>query len=318
LTAEAAEKLARLKTLADEATLVTRLQNAEYLEQNEKLARLESDLELALRGFRQVTLVPAADRDSLRGNPDMVPEEVGYKALPEEDVQIRQLREHIRHCKAEKDRADRNRMDRQERASAHRSIIQLNLIPWIERWPSDARLKPSQPVVVNSKLLGNLQAALDKCRGDNQHLTNKRAAVLAAPLSSTEAKRRARVQVMSLVKQGEPTVFDLIEHRKSVFRWPLSKVKDVPDAIAILAWYDPEGLIRRIEETIDQRADDANSLSDAEMAKQVKEIDAALLYSERLEEAVICAAEQVGQPMLRRVDADPRAVLGLSDAMPPE
>jgi hypothetical protein len=41
-----------------------------------------------------------------------------------------------------------------------------------------------------------------------------------------------------------------------------------------------------------------------------------LLKAERAEEAVIDAAYRDGLNILRRKDADPRAVLGLSDALP--
>ena len=75
-------------------------------------------------------------------------------------------------------------------------------------------------------------------------------------------------------------------------------------------------LSRRSKQQIDAVADDANSLTEQERAEQIGEIDRDRLAVQREEEHWIGAAVDAGMTMLRRPDADPRAVLGLADDMP--
>jgi hypothetical protein len=65
------------------------------------------------------------------------------------------------------------------------------------------------------------------------------------------------------------------------------------------------------EQEIDLLADDSAALSPEERRKKMSEIESSLLELERAEESVVLAE---GCP--RRPDADPRAILGLSDSAP--
>ena len=65
-----------------------------------------------------------------------------------------------------------------------------------------------------------------------------------------------------------------------------------------------------------QIADDQNALTAEQRAEQIGEIDRDRLAIQREEEHWVGKAIEDGMTMLRRPDADPRAVLGLADDMP--
>ena len=73
---------------------------------------------------------------------------------------------------------------------------------------------------------------------------------------------------------------------------------------------------RRSRQQIDAIADDANALTEQARTEQIGEIDRDRLAVQREEEHWVGKAIDGGMTMLRRPDADPRAVLGLADDMP--
>ena len=89
-----------------------------------------------------------------------------------------------------------------------------------------------------------------------------------------------------------------------------------PSALPLLFWLHRETLTERIEAEIDALADDANALTAEQRTEQVGEIDRDRLAIQREEEHWVSKAIEDGANMLRRPDADPRAVLGLADDMP--
>ena len=83
------------------------------------------------------------------------------------------------------------------------------------------------------------------------------------------------------------------------------------DCVAVMAWMHKDAMIAAFNRDIAELADDAAALTTAERTKREREILAAILTAERLEE-MLC--EQTGAP--RRPDADARAILQLADSSP--
>jgi hypothetical protein len=143
----------------------------------------------------------------------------------------------------------------------------------------------------------------------------------AAPYPSALAKQRAREEIEQLAERGEPDFFPLIEQYRGKIRWP-EVVLDFhiglasprgPDSAGLMACLFRDALIAFSERKIDEIADDANALTDAQRGEKFKTLLGDLLAVEREEEALIQAAIF---DVDRRADADPRAVLGLSSELP--
>ena len=71
-----------------------------------------------------------------------------------------------------------------------------------------------------------------------------------------------------------------------------------------------------MSETVKRRGDDENALSADERREREIELHAKILELERAEEFHIEQIEKNGGELLRRADADYRAVLGLADTLP--
>jgi hypothetical protein len=155
-------------------------------------------------------------------------------------------------------------------------------------------------------------------------------AIAAAPIHSDVAKARARADIEELAKKGRPDCFGLIEEGSPI-KWPemslpidqrtyftglQTGLPEQPDGMALLAWLYRDDLIAALDREIDSIAVDANALSDEVRASRRQEIIADILATERDEEALIELAAADGLEILRRADADPRAVLGLANEMP--
>jgi hypothetical protein len=177
---------------------------------------------------------------------------------------------------------------------------------------------------------------LEACRQRILELQADVAATDAAPIPSSLAKQIARAQIDQLADRGRPNVFSLIEMRQGI-SWPLipaygpnamsaiahghgigaaAPAAGAPDTLAIYAWHNRAAVIESIEQLIDESADDEHALSDAERTERRIAALAALLKAEREEDHLIRIGKSKGLELQRRPDADPRAVLGLSDDLP--
>jgi len=153
----------------------------------------------------------------------------------------------------------------------------------------------------------------------------------SAAYPSAVVKAHIRSEIANLAARGAPHVMPAIE-AAAPLRWPLLPVRgeigmadgargfttgEIPDALALVAWLHKDALLAKLDTEVDFYADDENALTDAERANRITALHAKLLDAERVEEALVCASEAAGVSILRRTDADPRAVLGLSSALPP-
>ena len=123
----------------------------------------------------------------------------------------------------------------------------------------------------------------------------------AAP-PPTEAKRSARRWVDD---QGQRVQVRAYGGQFSV------RVPEPNGALALACFLSPEKVVARLERAIDEQSEGRIIMSELEKTKKLAELDAKLLSTERLEEALVVELEGQGRDVLRRRDADPRAVLGV-------
>lgn len=93
----------------------------------------------------------------------------------------------------------------------------------------------------------------------------------------------------------------------------VSSFSETLDTIGVLAWLFKDQLIEKISTEITARADDANALTDVQRAERIGGLKREKLALERVEERLI---EMSSRTLLRRRDADLRAVFWLSDTLP--
>lgn len=170
--------------------------------------------------------------------------------------------------------------------------------------------------------------AVERCRRRLRELEADRHRIASAPWHSTEAKQRARAEIDTLAERGEPSVLPLIESQEGIY-WPERACTDVvvggrlissfgdPNGLPLFFWLNREAITEKIERLIDEVADDNSALTKQNRAERIAEIDRDRLATQRDEEFFIGRAITDGMTVLRRADADPRAVLGLADEMPP-
>lgn len=206
------------------------------------------------------------------------------------------------------------------------------LVTVLDAWVSRLGSVALEPYTGPAPKLARAETASDaveRCRRRVRELRADLARVEAAPVPSSMAKEKARAEAARLVEQGRPNVGALIEGAGEI-AWPTSAATvsawrdGRPDPntptvrtinpLALAAWLDPAALLARLEAEIDELADDANAMTDEAKAAKRAEILADLLAVEHEEEAFIMQAAAAGIGILRRPDADPRAVLELSGA----
>jgi hypothetical protein len=154
--------------------------------------------------------------------------------------------------------------------------------------------------------------------------------VMSAPIPIAQQKVAMRAQVKQLAEQGRPDCEALLAHggdivwpHKRTAVWSSDKMNvsatSVDDVPAMLAWLFEPALVKALDREIDQIAtNDSEALDDNTRARRLTELHSEILKNERVEEAMIVAAGERGMDVLRRRDADPRAVLGLADDVSPD
>jgi hypothetical protein len=171
-----------------------------------------------------------------------------------------------------------------------------------------------------------IDAAIEDRRRRRRELIEDLKQVKAAPWHSAIAKERLRAEIDALAKDGTPDCAPLIDRNGNV-RWPTSQTFvrsggaglasiDLLNPVAAMAWLFRDQIVAALDLQIDSLADDQNALTQQQRAEKESEIGRDILFVEREEEALIRIASGKGMAILRRVDADPRAVLGLADFMP--
>jgi hypothetical protein len=170
-------------------------------------------------------------------------------------------------------------------------------------------------------------AAVERARRKIRELQSDLQKVRMAPLPADESKRRMRAYIENLAAAGRPDFSHIIDHRGHVVQFPQTSHRatvyltdpqitgfaaaEVDHTIALLMYMLKDTAIAAYDRAIDEDADHANALSDVDRNKRETEVLSDLLAEERDEEHYVTLGIAAGVDILRRPDADPRAVLGV-------
>jgi hypothetical protein len=158
-----------------------------------------------------------------------------------------------------------------------------------------------------------LSSAIASLRGEIKALQAKLASVKSAPLPLSDKREHAAAFVASLGARTAPLVSFQRDELK--VGWPQNVDMLSPDfVIGVMCWASPDSTLRALERAILQQAERAgrtDALGVAEREKRLRKLERQLSECEMLEESMIQCAGKEGLDVPRRVDADPRCVLGL-------
>lgn len=161
-----------------------------------------------------------------------------------------------------------------------------------------------QSVTIRLKLAKQESAsdALSRVRSEITGLQTELHKARYAPLSASDLTTAVRAYVQ---QQGRALTakFDGLDGNVPFKLSSFNKDASVQNWLAFVV---PDHLADAILQTIP-----TGGLAADDKASRIAELELSLLASERIEEALLVTCESVGQEMLRRVDADPRAVLGI-------
>jgi len=214
--------------------------------------------------------------------------------------------------------------EREARLAAKANILGAtvsNLEAWLKALPSEApiRAASARPAALAKGEVPVL--AVDKCRQRIRDLDADLQRIATAPVTSAEAKKLKDAQLDALAARGRPDCRALVSHGEPI-GWPtvrnlgMKAAESGQDAIGLLAWAFRDRLSAALNAEIDAIADDAAALTAEQRAEQRATALRDKLAAERDEEALLRMAIAAGTTLLRRPEADPRAVLGLADDLP--
>jgi hypothetical protein len=175
--------------------------------------------------------------------------------------------------------------------------------------------------------------AVERVRTKRREKLSELAEVEAAPPHPDLLRSKGRAQIEALAKRGRinfsrlietggPIIFPEQRHsfeahgfvaQENAPRIHATVGANLPDVLAMVAFLQPELLLKKMEEAIAAGTSDEEALTEAERTTRIADIKADLLAIERNEEAFV---ELCGTEVLRRPDADVRAVFGINGPEP--
>jgi hypothetical protein len=240
------------------------------------------------------------------------------------DEQIIQNRERVLGiARRERDDAEAevSRLDaRADEITQKKSPVAARCVSFIRNVP------PHIPITLHDRRAkapsGDLRRVVSELREKRQGLIAERAQIEAAVYPSSVTKQIMRREVDRLAELGRPDCLRTVELKlpphfsttqvldAAGLPMPLQKYAD---GVALMAWMFKSELIDRLSIEIDELSNDAESLDDRDRTARDAALAAAILQTEREEEAAIELGEQTGVIIRRRDDMNPVAVLGLAD-----
>ncbi len=135
--------------------------------------------------------------------------------------------------------------------------------------------------------------------------------VRMAPEPRASLKEKAAQLVKDLAARGRPKVSAGSSGITVAFTDPRAgtTMASRDDVAAIAAWLHESAMVSAIEREIDLLPEGVAPLPTEERERRLSQLAADLEHLERVEEQWILAAELDGIPVIRRPDADPRAIL---------
>jgi hypothetical protein len=246
--------------------------------------------------------------------------------------------EAIERAQADIDRAEaevrRLAAERDERAGKSTAIVSLvsRLDSYVGDLPRSARIEPFDGTLPPRKASEPASAVITRCRGEVDKLKIRISEILTAPRPAAEVMEQALREIEALAERGVPDFSALFDGSGGI-DWPTtaadlmvrSGTDGMPapahgsnvDVLGLLAWLFKPQLVKAITAAVEDAEIGGEPIPSAQRPKLAAQFRASLLEVERIEEAAAEELEAMGVTVERRVDADPRAVLGLSSALPP-
>ncbi|WP_234679828.1 hypothetical protein [Bradyrhizobium monzae] len=198
----------------------------------------------------------------------------------------------------------------------HRNLA--NLGANIKHWVSVATgtyemAKLSRAMPADVKTTRTPAHAVSNVRAQIKVLAAQRVRVLQSGVPAADLKEQASAFVQTQRENGRPK---LVFGHTITFQAQFNALVDgawttKQDIGAALAWLDPVAFEKKLHDEIEMLPKPTLAMSSDERAAKLLELEVELLKCEREEEALIELSEEQGAAVHRRLDADPRAVLGI-------
>jgi hypothetical protein len=206
--------------------------------------------------------------------------------------------------------AARNRANEQHRTL---SLLINKLHQFLAQMPPTAALEIVPPADFKLRNGETLSTAIEATRNGIKSLQGQLQVIRRAPLPLSDREKCAEQYVQRLADRARPMVgFDTGD--QLTLRWTDDIVASRDDALGLLAWAAPEAVLSALMNQIRQMPTPVSCLSPQDRTARVAELEQKQLELERAEEAMIMRAAGDGIELLRRPDASPLAVLGLTVA----
>jgi hypothetical protein len=196
------------------------------------------------------------------------------------------------------------------------------LVSWIRSIPAGMPIEAFSGTVELPKFKDHV-AGVEQLRQQLRELEHDLQRCRTAPYPRAVAADRVRSFVDAMAQRGEPDTLRCLDlARDPAFATTSVEVYGVPnvrtvDAAALICWAFKDVITDKMLALVDELAGpETEALTDDQREQRAEEIEAQLLFVERREEHLIMLAEEIGQIIPRRDNADSRAVLGLQDTLP--
>jgi hypothetical protein len=191
------------------------------------------------------------------------------------------------------------------------SALAGNILNWLTALPRSVELVAAPAVSAKPLKNETLTKALARIRAEIDSTRLVLRNVEAAPLPKADLKAKAREQVEALAAKGKPTLNTDRGTLTIAFTDPNSFGPSPQAPAALLAWLHADTMVARLEVEIDALPEPALAISALEKQRRIADLMGSIEVLERTEEALIARAAIDGVEVLRRRNADPRAVLGV-------
>jgi hypothetical protein len=155
----------------------------------------------------------------------------------------------------------------------------------------------------------SVKQAVDRIRTEIDALQKEQRKVKAATPPIADLKAAAKAHVEAIAEQGKPRL--TATHDGFKFAWvgdwgPRLKFE------AIFAWLFPDSLLAKLYAEIESQPKEGLALSAAEKKERLSSLSSQIAAAEQQEEALIMAAKDQGQEIIRRADVvNLAAILGI-------
>lgn len=179
-------------------------------------------------------------------------------------------------------------------------------------WFRQASVEPTLPSGASSR-----DGGITTCRKQIAELTARYDAVMRAPETADELKQQIDASIEGAISQGRVSI-NAIRRDGDPARLASyvshigGQAPNVSAMFGLLVWGMRDQLREKLHALVDA-TDLTGAMTDTSRAKELGRIARERLTLERLEEALICAAELDGVSIARRPDADPRAILEIEE-----